>query len=69
MVKEMENGNGKRIGELVEELKGMESSRWKDVVERGVEYIEEREVYGDEVDIKEYEGVVDYIRYLVYGVE
>ena len=23
----------------------------------------------DEVDIKEYEGVVDYIRYLVYGVE
>ena len=62
-------GKNRRIEELVEEIKGMGNERWKEVKEIGVEYIEEREVYGDEVDIGEYEGVVDFIRYLVYGYE
>ena len=59
----------KRLERLVKEVKEMGKERWKEVKEIGVEYIEERENYGDKVDIGEYKGIVDFIRYMVYGYE
>jgi len=54
---------------MIVELEGLKRGKWKGVVEKGIEYIEERH-HGGYVGSKEGdEGIVDFIRFLVHSEE